>query len=701
MSEVGQPEGMGHAMVKGIDVNQGFACGVGIGSDDRHNHIDTFRWKMNAGMQRGFRRMICPLLLTAVIVASGGATRADTGQPGWVKEAIARETGTQYDQRASSALIYRNQQTKIDKKGRIKSHIETATRTLTHAGVGEAVARDWIGAYRKIDNLKGWLIRDDRVVMLLQKEDFVEYDLMSLGLYDDAHYIEAAIPGARPGDIAAYEYDIEEQDPVAGYIESHVFQWDQPVLFDELTIDIPRDWNLHVSAQYLEPVEYSSVGRVHRWMASDLPYRPSEPLMPKWTDLSRQLTVMCYAEDDARTGYLKDWQSVSSWAAQLEGSALCPDSSLNTCADSLCRGLDSPTAKFRAIAEYVRDEIRYVGVEIGIGRFQPRPAATTLTYRYGDCKDKAALTRALLQAVGIPSVSVLAHTEVPVDPAFPCPFSFNHAIVAVPLSALPDLGVPPVSVVDSMFFFDPTDDRIPFGLLSRELRGTRVLVADGSPDPLHQLPPLGLSDCRQIYRADLTLTSGFSFAGQVEMAYYGVPAAEQAAVFRSMTPAAFADQLRDTLAAWILNPKISDFVCLASDDSTVFRFTLSGSGVVANTGDYCLLKADVFHGDGSDELGAKQRSFPIWLGDALDGKIDIVWHLPPGYRVESLPPPVKDSCALATLDGRFSKSDSTFSYSYFVQYHGGVVPAERYAQARTFNRSLHSAYKARVSLAFK
>ena len=46
----------------------------------------------------------------------------------------------------------------------------------------------------------------------------------------------------------------------------------------------------------------------------------------------------------------------------------------------------------------MQQQIRYVGIEIGIGGWQPHAAQDIFRSRYGDCKDKATLTIAMRAA---------------------------------------------------------------------------------------------------------------------------------------------------------------------------------------------------------------------------------------------------------------------------------------------------------------
>src|SRR2546427_6972067 len=59
-------------------------------------------------------------------------------------------------------------------------------------------------------------------------------------------------------------------------------------------------------------------------------------------------------------------------------------------------GDPSALERILASATMVRDRVRYVAVELGIGGYQPRPASETLSKLYGDCKDKGTLLQSVL-----------------------------------------------------------------------------------------------------------------------------------------------------------------------------------------------------------------------------------------------------------------------------------------------------------------
>ena len=128
----------------------------------------------------------------------------------------------------------------------------------------------------------------------------------------------------------------------------------------------------------------------------------------------------------------------------------------------LTRALPSPRAKALALADWVRLNIRYVGVYIGAGGVVPHEAATVLANRYGDCKDHASLLEALLAAVGIDSSGALINSGNAYRlPRIPTLGVFNHVITYVPSLDL---------------YLDSTADTIAAGYLPSADLGKPVLL---------------------------------------------------------------------------------------------------------------------------------------------------------------------------------------------------------------------------------
>jgi Domain of Unknown Function with PDB structure (DUF3857)/Transglutaminase-like superfamily len=148
--------------------------------------------------------------------------------------------------------------------------------------------------------------------------------------------------------------------------------------------------------------------------------------------------------------------------------------------------------KVRAVYDWVRKEIKYVALFIGVGGWVPHDTKHILEKRYGDCKDHVTLMIAMLQAVGINSrpalINTFAHYEMD-----PVAIGFNHVIIYLPSSNV---------------FLDPTDTHAPYGTLPFSAYGKPVVVSDGSASQILKTPTLRAQDntlltiSRHVIKAD-------------------------------------------------------------------------------------------------------------------------------------------------------------------------------------------------------
>lgn len=101
--------------------------------------------------------------------------------------------------------------------------------------------------------------------------------------------------------------------------------------------------------------------------------------------------------------------------------------------EKLTWGIKDQRVKAQIIYDWVRDNIRYVAVDLGTGGWRAHAVDWVLLSRYGDCKDHSVLLQTMLQAANIQAVPVLLNTGGQYSlPELPSSYSFNHAMVYLP-----------------------------------------------------------------------------------------------------------------------------------------------------------------------------------------------------------------------------------------------------------------------------
>ncbi|MHA4845574.1 DUF2569 family protein [Flavitalea antarctica] len=87
----------------------------------------------------------------------------------------------------------------------------------------------------------------------------------------------------------------------------------------------------------------------------------------------------------------------------------------------------------RLALRFVQDEIRYLGLEIGVNTHRPHSPAEVFKNGYGDCKDKALLLATILRQQNISAHAALVNTRIrgQLINSAPSPYGFDHVIVAI------------------------------------------------------------------------------------------------------------------------------------------------------------------------------------------------------------------------------------------------------------------------------
>jgi hypothetical protein len=278
----------------------------------------------------------------------------------------------------------------------------------------------------------------------------------------------------------------------------HLFAEDGPIVLGRMEVEAPANWTLRATwlrGNGPEPVLHDGI---RTWELHDLPSFRQEPLGPDPIDQAPLLAVQAVPAEGAASQPVTfaNWTAVSNWYEQLVSGRDASTPQIQAAAGKAYA--ESGTGlleRVKAAGRFVRDNVRYVAIELDIGGMQPHSAAETLEHLYGDCKDKGTLFRAMLATAGIQSYPVLVNLthsrtisrELPV-------FWFNHFIVAVPLP--PEVEIPPAfqgSIADGgdlgrLLIVDTTDDRVAIGSLSADLAGKTALVAAGARGRLIELP---------------------------------------------------------------------------------------------------------------------------------------------------------------------------------------------------------------------
>lgn len=234
----------------------------------------------------------------------------------------------------------------------------------------------------------------------------------------------------RVGDVIDYAFTQQGWNPTFGglYFDRQSTTWSVPVRRLRFRLDVPEGRTIarraHGEIAATPAVEQAKGVWSSVWELNGARPIESEAECPDWYD---EYPFIQFSEFDT-------WGRVVDWALPLYAVAepLAPE--LQEKAEELVRGLESADAKAVALLQFVQQEVRYLGLELGAGSYRPTPPAEVLARRFGDCKDKTLLFCTLMRAVGLTAHPALLHSDYrrKVEDWLPTPFAFDHVIACIP-----------------------------------------------------------------------------------------------------------------------------------------------------------------------------------------------------------------------------------------------------------------------------
>jgi hypothetical protein len=604
-------------------------------------------------------------------------------QPSWLKEIIRGPVESRVAKDASLLVLLNWEKVEITSKFKAKSEIRKVYKILKPSGVPLSYMTDFASPLREIDDIEGWIIHSDGTDEELEEKNIIKTSTSGLqSFYHERQNIIAGFHNAEAGDIVAYRYEISDKEEYNTY-QRFIFQNAEPVSETQYEVEIPEGWRLQISGWRTDSISYAHTGTTHCWSAKDLPFEPDEPFVPSQLCRSRFVTISAY-DSLIRERNFSTWEKVASWGSAMMDSGVQCDTTI----ESLVRPFlqDSSTAlnRVRAIARYIAEEIRYVAVELGNGKLQPRPAPTTLANRYGDCKDKTALMRSMLKAAGIPSFAVLANATTGIDPTLPNPSQFNHCIVGIPTSSLAASLDSSGAIAGDILYYDPTNRSVPFGSLANSLRNDYVLILRSGERALSFIPPPSPQANYESRSAHAVLHPDGSLEAEITIHQTGSPAEGTRLANRTSTQQEIIEELQSSFRKMVPQAGIIDLKSVESGDSTITTFRLISPDLGLRRMGIQPLRLNIFDPPESSPFKPGARHHPIWFGPPALYHTTVVWELPQSIAVQQNVSPFSYASDIGTITCNIRLQPHKVVYNSEISRTGAVLSPKEIAKAREY-----------------
>ena len=648
------------------------------------------------------RKVTEALIFAGIVLFAASTARADVSVPDWVRQA-ASQTLPSYPPDTNAVVLLSDESDTVTGPGEYVEHTRRVVKILRPDGRSEGHLQVYLSNKEKALSLHAWTIDKSGREYELKEKDFAEQSPYTEMFYEDIRFRTLQAPSPEPGAVIALEYEVRRH---AWDNQCHwVLQENIPVRETRFSVQMPPGWEYKVAWSGTPAAEATTAGDNRwQWTKHDLPALEKEERMPAFAAVSGRMELAFFIPGENRANSAS-WDGLGRWYSQLAEGRRAPSPEITDKVHQLMSDKPDFDRKLRALTGFMQSEIRYVGIEIGIGGYQPHPASDVFHYRYGDCKDKATLLSSMLREAGISSEYVLIDTDRGVVRSGLPSSWFNHAILAIELPTTANIANYR-SIVTSKsgkryLIFDPTDPYTPIGTLRSELQDTYALLVTDSAGELIRTPLLPPETNLLTRTGHFTLAPDGTLTGEVNETLNG----EHAFFSRisllhaneKQRASHFEHQLGSSLKGFTLqSTNIQQLDDIQKDLLLNLKFTAPDYAQIR--GPLMLVRPRVMGENSFDLDRRKPRLYPV-VFDGTTKETDVYdIELPAGYAVDDIPEPTKVDAGFASYQSKIIVTGSNLRYTREYTRRDIEIGPERMAELRKFEGQVGADESASVVL---
>jgi hypothetical protein len=629
-------------------------------------------------------RLLRCFQIAAVAAILPSAAHSADDAPGWLKDLNSANLPA-YPAKVNSVVLFNEEHTTVLDTGKLSTTTRTAIKILNRQG-GDVVFFDqYDSGSGKVRDFRAWMVAPSGKVKKYGKDEIFDTACAENDVYNECRRrLVSGKRDAEAGSVFAYESTIEYQS-FSNQLRFH-FQDSSPVRLARFLVTLPAGWESKARSFNGAPGESGPSGGTYTWQMENLPALELEPSSPSVLTLAPWVGVNLLGTDGKHRTL--SWPEAAKLLSDLSEGQFEPSEALAAKARSLVEGAKSEMDKLRAIGRFTQ-QVNYVSVQLNVakgGGYQPHAAAQVFQKLYGDCKDKANLTRAMLKAIGITAypVAIYAGDRTHVTEEWPSLGAFNHAISAIRVG--PDTQAPAVLEhprMGRLLFFDPTDPYVPPGYLPDHEQASLALVGAGDAGDLVRVPAGAAVAAARDRQVEAVLKDDGSIAGHFEDKRTGEERSGATSVYRAMSKPDYSRRIERWIVQSIPGSTATGIEVQDNDEDFVLKAQFVSPRFAQWPQPRMLIFRAALLRHGDLRLTEKTRKYAIVMNeDALRETVRI--QLPAEFKVDELPEPVKIASPFGKYEATWTSDAGAVVFKRAFAMPAQSVPATQYAELRKF-----------------
>ncbi|WP_188372725.1 DUF3857 domain-containing protein [Winogradskyella haliclonae] len=439
--------------------------------------------------------------------------------------------------------------------------------------------------------------------------------------------------------------------------------------FDTYNIEVLSD--THVKAKNLSGIKYEA-------------YNPGiSNIVPS---LKSALSIF---NMEGVKGENNNWGDFGKWMYNklITGTDAIPQSAIDE-VKALTANTTDNLEKAKLVYQYMQDKTRYISVQVGIGGWKPMDAMDVDKLGYSDCKGLTNYTKALLEAVGVPSYYTVVWGDDDIK-SIDSEFSVtegNHVILCVPNN-------------EENIFLECTSQTNPFGFTAGFTDDRDVLLVTPEGGKIAHTKVYNAEDSQQITTANVNITATGDISAQVEVKTTGY----QYGLHGHVVNQSMRDQKLNYKEYWdnINNLEVLSININNDKNAVVLKETidLKATNYASKSGNRLILMPNMFNRMTNIPPRYDKRNLDFKLQRAYKDVDEFIINLPEGVVVEAMSEGEKTESKFGSYEYRIEQIDGNkLKYSRTYIMNKGNYSKEDYSTFRDFKKRIVKLDKNKIVL---
>lgn len=503
---------------------------------------------------------------------------------------------------------------------------------------------------------------------------------------DDLNYIWNCPAQNYPFTIV-YDYELEWKNGVFRFpIFSPQEDYEQTVQQASYSLQVPANTDILIAGNKFITAPSKNDAQnitVYKWELKDVPTVEREPLSPSEDELLPLLYIVPKQfYYDGYEGSSESIKAIGDFQNKLnEGRNGLTDATKQKIIE-LTRNAKDNKEKVKILYDYLGQNTRYESIQLGIGGWQPIPAADVCKNGFGDCKGLSFYLKSMLEAIGIPSNYTVIRSDVDnkqLKDNFTTIFNTNHVILQVPLPQ------------DTLWLECTAANSKPFGFVHNTIAGHKAVVVTPNGGVMQKLPDY--PDSTNISAKNIHIK--FRKAEPTEISLkcdYHLKEYDDLIALKYSKPSEQVDFVRASIQ--IPNANVAQFTLSEEKSATPFfslNYKVTASPFGTSTGSRYFLPLNAFRKN-DFKLRKNKRVNDIVINNGWKESDSIEIELPEGADIEYLPQSIAFKSSFGDFQSSVKLVGKTIHISQQLLFHNGRWTPDQYKEFLNFLDKVSAVY---------